>query len=246
MPAVLVHGVPETSALWDGLAPLLGRDDVVTLQLPGFGTPRPAGFGATKEDYVDWLVGELESRQGDGPIDLVGHDWGGGFTVRLVSIRPDLVRSWVTDGAGLGDIEFEWHDFAKIWQTPEEGEKFWAEQLATPVEERAGVFELFGLSHDSAVKLSGMVDETMAGCILPLYRSATNVGVEWAPDFHDIPKPGLVLAATEDAFLSLDRSRVGAERAGARFEVLEGLGHWWMLQDPARAAAVIRDFWSTC
>ena len=77
MPAVLVHGVPETSALWDGLVPLLGRDDVVTLQLPGFGTPRPDGFGATKEEYVDWLVGELESRQGDGPIDLVGHDWGG-------------------------------------------------------------------------------------------------------------------------------------------------------------------------
>lgn len=246
MPAVLVHGVPETSALWDGLVPLLGRDDVVTLQLPGFGTPRPAGFGATKEEYVDWLVGQLESRRGDGPIDLVGHDWGGGFTVRLVSIRPDLVRSWVTDGAGLGDIEFEWHDFAKIWQTPEEGEKFWADQLATPVEERAGVFELFGVSHDDAVKLAGQVDETMAGCILPLYRSATNVGVEWAPDFHDIPKPGLVLAATEDAFLSLDRSRVGAERAGARFEVLEGLGHWWMLQDPARAAAVIKDFWSTC
>src|SRR5688572_14123421 len=238
MPAVLVHGVPETSALWDDLVPLLGRDDIVTLQLPGFGTPRPAGFGATKEEYVDWLVGELEARQGDGPIDLVGHDWGGGFTVRLVSIRPELVRSWATDGAGLGDIEFEWHDFAKIWQTPEEGERFWADQLATPVEERAGVFELFGLSHESAVKLSGMVDERMAGCILPLYRSAMTVGQDWAPDFHDIPKPGLVLAATEDAFLSLDRSRAGAERAGARFEVLEGLGHWWMLQDPARAAAI--------
>ena len=44
---------------------------------------------------------------------------------------------------------------------------------------------------------------------------------------HDIPKPGLVLAATEDAFLSVDRARVGAA-------------------DPARAASVITDFWASC
>ena len=246
MPAVLVHGVPETSALWDDLVPLLGRDDVVALQLPGFGCPRPDGFGATKEEYVDWLVGELESLQSDGPVDLLGHDWGGGFVVRLVSIRPDLVRSWITDGAGIGDIEFEWHDFAKIWQTPGEGEAFWEQQIGAPVEERAGVFELFGLSHDAAVKLAGMVDERMAACILPLYRSAMTVGQEWGPDFRDIPKPGLVLAATEDAFLSAERAKVGADRAGAQLAMLEGLGHWWMLQDPAVAAAVIKDFWASC
>ena len=52
------------------------------------------------------------------PVDLVGHDWGGGFALRLVSLRPDLVRTWVLDAAGLADVEFEWHDFAKIWQTP--------------------------------------------------------------------------------------------------------------------------------
>ncbi len=246
MPAVLVHGVPETAALWDGLVPLLDRDDVVALQLPGFGCPRPDGFGATKEEYVDWLIGALEGLQADGPIDLLGHDWGGGFVVRLVSIRPDLVRSWISDAAGLGDIEFEWHDFAKIWQTPEEGEQFWKDQLATPVEERAGVFELFGLSHDDAVKLSAMVDERMAGCILPLYRSATSVGTEWAPDFHDIPKPGLVLVPTEDAFLAEERAATGAQRAGAKLERLEGLGHWWMLQDPAKGAAVIKAFWASC
>src|SRR3954468_6953618 len=98
MPAVLVHGVPETPAIWEPLVSHLHRDDVITPQFPGFGCPRPDGFGATKEEYVEWLIGELEAI--DGPIDLVGHDWGGGLTVRLVSTRPDLVRSWVTDAAG--------------------------------------------------------------------------------------------------------------------------------------------------
>src|SRR5215469_1405212 len=89
-----------------------------------------------------WLATELE-RLGD-PVDLVGHDWGGGFVVRLVSTRPELVRSWVTDAAGIGDVEFEWHDFAKIWQTPQAGEDFFAQQLAASTQERAGVFQMFG------------------------------------------------------------------------------------------------------
>jgi hypothetical protein len=27
--------------------------------------------------------------------------------------------------------------------------------------------------------------------------------------------------------------------------VLDGLGHWWMLQDPARSAVVLTRFWET-
>jgi pimeloyl-ACP methyl ester carboxylesterase len=245
MPAVFVHGVPETPAIWDALRSHLGRDDVIALQLPGFACPRPAGFGATKEDYVAWLVGELEKIATDGPIDLVGHDWGGGLTVRLVSTRADLVRSWVSDGAGFGDVDFEWHDFAKIWQTPGEGEQFFADNLAIPVEERGAVFEMFGVPHDAAVALGRPLDQTMIDCILALYRSAINVGKEWGPDFHDIGAPGCVLIPSDDAFLSPEGSRVGAKRAGASAIELDGLGHWWMLQDPARGAATLREFWAT-
>ena len=145
MPAVLVHGVPETPAVWDHLRSELKRDDIVTPQLPGFGCPRPPGFGATKEEYVAWLVAELEALAATGPVDLVGHDWGGGFVVRVVSTRPDLVRSWVTDAAGIGDVNFEWHDVAKIWQTPGEGEQFFEQQSAATPKERGAVFEMFGI-----------------------------------------------------------------------------------------------------
>jgi hypothetical protein len=37
-------------------------------------------------------------------------------------------------------------------------------------------------------------------------------------------------------------ARRSAERFGADVAVLEGLGHWWMLQDPPRAAAALRGF----
>ena len=244
MPAVLVHGVPETPAIWNPLLAHLNRSDVITLQLPGFGCARPEGFGATKEEYVDWLIGELEAIQDQGPIDLVGHDWGGGLVVRLVSLRPDLVHTWITDAAGLGDASFEWHDFAKIWQTPGAGEDFFAAQLALSPEEQAGVFEVFGVPHDEAMKMTKL-DQTMADAILDLYRSATAVGKEWAPAFRDIPAPGIVIIPADDAFLAEERARGAAAQAGASVVELPGVGHWWMVQDPAAGAAMLEKAWAS-
>jgi len=166
------------------------------------------------EEYAAWLVAELE-RLGD-PVDLVGHDWGGGFVVRVVSTRPELVRSWVTDAAGIGDVEFEWHDFAKIWQTPQAGEDFWDQQLATSTEERAGVFQMFGVPEEPALDLASHINRTMADCILDLYRSAVDVGWQWGPDFAAIPAPGLVIIPGEDPFLSAASATKAAARAGAR------------------------------
>jgi len=120
MPAVFVHGVPDTSRVWQGVVARLPRRDVVTLSLPGFGGPTPDGFDATKEAYVRWLLDELAAQPD--PIDLVGHDWGALLVVRAVSLAPDRVRSWAVGGAPL-DPDYEWHQAARRWQTPEIGER---------------------------------------------------------------------------------------------------------------------------
>ena len=195
------------------------------------------------ETPAGWLVAQLES-MGDA-VDLVGHDWGGGFVVRVVSTRPDLVRSWVTDAAGLADAGFEWHDFAKIWQTPQAGEDFWDQQLAASPAERAGVFEMFGVPAEPALDLASRVNRSMADCIMDLYRSAVDVGKQWGPDFAAIPAPGLVIIPGEDPFQNAASAARAAARAGATTAALNGAGHWWMLQDPARAATVLREFWAT-
>ena len=39
--------------------------------------------------------------------------------------------------------------------------------------------------------------------------------------------------------------RRAADRARARTEVLDGLGHWWMVQDPVRDAEALTRFWET-
>ncbi len=243
MTAVFVHGVPETPAVWSSLLAALGRPDSGALWLPGFDGVRPEGFGATMDEYAAWLVAQLERL--DEPADLVGHDWGGGLVVRVVSTRPELVRSWVTDAAAVGDPEFEWHDLAKVWQTPQAGEDFWEQQLAMPPRERAGVFQAYGVPAQAALELASQLSLTMADCILDLYRSAVDVGKRWGQDFAAVPAPGLVIIPGEDPFLNAATAVRAAGPAGARTVALDGLGHWWMLQDPVRAAAVLREFWVT-
>jgi len=92
MPAFLVHGVPDTHHLWDKTRERLSRRDVLAPDLPGFGAPTPPGFRPVKEAYVDWLIDEI-ARVGE-PVDLVGHDWGALLVQRVVSLRPDLIRTW--------------------------------------------------------------------------------------------------------------------------------------------------------
>jgi pimeloyl-ACP methyl ester carboxylesterase len=244
--AVFVHGNPETAAIWEPLLAALGHDNAIALSPPGFGAPVPDGFAATADEYAEWLVAELE--QVGHPVDLVGHDWGAGHTMRVAIERPDLLRSWCCDIAGAYAPDYVWHDNAQIWQSPGAGEEFVANMLAASSADRAAIYESLGITADVAATLADAYDEDMGRCILALYRSAAQptmaqLGAK-LPEAAN--RPGLVIIATEDHYTGGEaRARDSAARADARVEVLDGLGHWWMLQDPTRGAAVLRAFWDT-
>jgi pimeloyl-ACP methyl ester carboxylesterase len=244
MTVVLVHGNPETEAIWSPLVDALERDDVVRLSPPGFGAPLPDEFPATFLSYRDWLEGELGAF--DRPVDVVGHDWGGGHVVNMVMHRPELVRSWASDVVGLFDLDYVWHDLAQVWQTPGEGEKLVGELLGGTVQDRAERMAAFGIPLDIGLSIAPAQGPDMARAILLLYRSARQPAMaEAGRDLANAAaRPGLSLLATEDPYIgSLDTRRRAADRAGAHTEVLDGLGHWWMLQDPARGAAALTRFW---
>lgn len=244
MTVVLVHGNPETDALWGPLVEALGRDDVVRLSPPGFGVPLPEGFSGTYLAYRDWLEGEVEAI--DGPVDLVGHDWGGGHVVNLVTDRPELVRSWVSDILGCFDPDYVWHDLAQVWQTPGEGEELVETFLGGTPEERAALYATVGMPIDVGTAIAAGQGSDMARAILLLYRSARQPAMAQAGrDLENAAaRPGLSVLATEDPYVgSVQSRRRAADRAGARTEVLEGLGHWWMVEDPVRSAAVLTQFW---
>ena len=240
MAIVLVHGNPETPAVWAPLIEAWGRDDIITPNLPGFGSPLPSGFAATKEAYLDWLIAELEAI-GE-PVDLIGHDWGGGLAGRLAMVRPDLLTSWASDAIGLFHPRYEWHDAALIWQTPVEGEALIDAMLDTSLEERTAGFAALGIPEPTAGILAAAADKQMGECILSLYRSATQPAmVEWGKDVEGAKaRPGLFLHAPEDPYVGKGRgaSEVAAAM-GASVGELTGRGHWWMVEDPAQGAEVL-------
>jgi pimeloyl-ACP methyl ester carboxylesterase len=245
MTLVLVNGNPETAAIWPPLITELGRDDTLTLSPPGFGAPLPDGFDATYDDYVAWLIGELEAI-GE-PVDLVGHDWGANFTLRLACERPDLLRSWSIDTAGCFAPDYVFDDVpCHIWQTPGAGEEAIAGWLALGVEDRASLNESMGMTPEVARVLAKALDDTMGQCILAVYRSVPEaVLAHWGQKVSAASaRPGLVIFPVEDRYTGGEaRHRWVAERAGAKVAVLEGVGHWWMLQDPAAGAAALQSFW---
>jgi pimeloyl-ACP methyl ester carboxylesterase len=243
MTIVLVHGNPETEAIWDDLVPHLRNDDVVRLSPPGFGSAIPSGFDCSIDAYRDWLAGELETLAQ--PIDLVGHDWGGGHVMRIAMDCSGLIRSWTTDVLGIFDADYVWHDLAQAWQTAEIGEQAVAQMVSTPADARAKRYESLGMTSAIAQKVAAGADSDLGTAILALYRSAAQ------PVTRDLgtglpraaAKPGLALIATEDSYCGGETlARRSAERAGAKVAVLEGAGHWWMCQQPKQGADAINAF----
>jgi len=93
-PALLLHGVPQTAICWRDLLGELARDRVVL-------APDIKGLGGSEDvgSYdLPTLAAELAAlimHEVDGPVDLVGHDWGGAVALALAAGRPELVRRLV-------------------------------------------------------------------------------------------------------------------------------------------------------
>ena len=241
MPKAFVHGVPETSAIWGALVEKLearGIGEITLLTPPGFGAPVPQGFEPIQSNYREWLIAELEALGGN--VDLVGHDWGAGHVYGALEARPDLIRSWATDSAGLMHPDYEWHDMAQAFQTPEVGEQSVAALFGGTLADRAAILTGFGVPSDTAELVSAHQNEEMARCILALYRSAIQ------PAMADLSKrlaeteqrPGLVFIPTEDHFVGTEQMYAEvATTLGANALTMKGFNHWWMFGEGVAIAA---------
>ena len=249
MTVVLVHGNPETDAVWGPLVAELDRTgtgrgrDVIRLSPPGWGAPLPDGWRATIEEYRAWLVGELETI--GYPVDLVGHDLGGAHVAHVAMTRPDLLRTWYCDVLGYYEPGYVWHDLAQVWQTPARGRRPSRRWSPVPRGSRAG------WCPSACAPTSRRQWRRATRRTWPVASSgSTATPPPLARIGERLPaaaaRPGLAVHATEDHFTGTEKTRRrAASRAGARFAVMEGVGHWWTAQDPARGAAMLRDFWDS-
>ncbi|MEM8635956.1 MAG: alpha/beta fold hydrolase [Pseudomonadota bacterium] len=240
MTVVFIHGVPDTSALWQPIVSALGlpESEYFAPNLPGFGTGWPEQFVPTKDGYADWLLMQIEglTRRTNQQVDIVGHDWGAIFTQRIASLRPDLVRSWTVIDA-IMHPDYIWHKTAKRWQTPLLGELM----MAVSTRKMLGrALHGAGVPKETAATQAKHWNGVMKRSILSLYRSAKTVTDEWTSELDALPKKGLIIFGDEDPFVDAKFAHHFGEERRFPVHVVPDRGHWLLLEDPALVAALLK------
>jgi pimeloyl-ACP methyl ester carboxylesterase len=246
MPAVFVHGFPETDRIWDSLRRVLEHDSIA-LALPGFGAPRPPGFSASKDAYAEWLADALGGIEG--PIDLVGHDVGALLTLRVATAFAVPLRSFAVDVAPIFHPSFAWSERVHQLQMPGVGEETLRETRTADLEDAASTASRLvkaGVPMDEAIAMGAAHDETMSRSILDFYRSAVpNVAADWWNDVKGATRAGGLILLLPDPPEDEERSLEVARQLGAQTARLDGLEHCWMAQAPVVVAEVLQGFWAS-
>ncbi len=100
---VLLHGWPDTSALWDEVAPRLAAAGyrVAAPDLRGCGrSDKPSELSSYQMAQLVGDVVSIVNALGDEKVVLVGHDWGAALAWAVATLRADLVERMVAVSVG--------------------------------------------------------------------------------------------------------------------------------------------------
>jgi len=95
-PVLLLHGFPENSRMWDGVAPRLHAAGLRTFAPDQRGYSPGARPSEVSAYAVSELVGDalgLLDGLGLSTVDLIGHDWGAVVAWHLAGRHPERVRT---------------------------------------------------------------------------------------------------------------------------------------------------------
>ena len=120
-PVLLLHGNPDSGAMWKGIAEhLRARHRCIAPDLPGFGHSDSAdAFQPSLDGMAQFVEQFLVTANVERPLDLIAHDFGGPVH-RLGSQTPDAVHRLVAINTVFFS-DYRWH-FQRVWRTPILGE----------------------------------------------------------------------------------------------------------------------------
>jgi len=255
---VLVHGYPDTHVVWRGVVRAL-RDDhhVVTYDVRGAGASEAptSRAGYDLAHLVADLVAVVDATAGDGPVHLVGHDWGsiqsweavctGALGDRLASFTTmsgpalDHVAQWVREQRSSGRAALvrqgvrSW--YVAFFQLPGLAPLGWRSFVSGPFRRYLR-------------RVEGLGDDAQPGPSLPrdgangvqLYRR--NVPSRMAdPQPRTTDVPVLQVVATGDRFITRPVLDDVARHCTDLRQVEVDAAHWFPAARPAEAAALIRE-----
>ncbi|TYB45314.1 alpha/beta fold hydrolase [Actinomadura chibensis] len=242
---VLIHGLGGSTRWWDEVVPPLARSHrVVRIDLLGFGrSAKPSGGGYAIGEQGE-RVGAALTRIGVRRATVVGHSTGGAVATALAERRPELVSALVLIDSGPRLDAFISDGFVgNLLFVPGVGQLLWRFRTDGVVRRSLGT----AFSRPEYEIPRALVDDVRA----TTYHSLTATSREAErylaerplPDrLAPIGKPLLVVFGRDDRRWRASSAADYRAVPGATIELMPGIGHSPMLEDPSRTAASLLDF----
>lgn len=232
---VLLHGFPQTSHSWRQVTPLLNTAGYRTVAPDQRGySPgaRPDGRTAYRASELVDDVAELINALGDGPVHLVGHDWGAAVAWGLAASRPDLVRTLTSVSAPHPGA------FVKSFLHSDQLLRSWYMAAFQPPFLPEFLIDRFPALFDDLLRRTGMDDEQLADVRRDVIDAgALTSALNWYRAMMLNTPPALArrvavpvthVWGAHDTALSRRGAELAADFAIADFDlrVLPDGGHW--------------------
>ncbi len=250
-PLVLIHGFTATWRCWLPVLGLLApRFEVIAPTLHGHdgGPPSPPG-AETLADATDHFESILDGLGVD-TAHLAGNSLGGALALELA--KRGRARSVVAISPGGGweeddhkEVERIIRLFKRTQRSARATVKHHERLLARPGFRKIGMRDVMARGHLVPAEEAVLLTRSSIRCAVvdDVFKTMRD-GTGRVVDLDQVKAPTLVVWGDRDRLLPMERhaDRFRTEIPGVRFEVLPGLGHTPMWDDPGRIAQLIGDF----
>jgi pimeloyl-ACP methyl ester carboxylesterase len=245
-PLLLIQGMSGNTAHWgEGfLAPLEEDFELIAYDHRSIGQSARAEGSFSITDLADDAAGLLDAL-GAERVHVMGVSMGGMVAQQLALRHPERVRSLVLgctypggQGARLADDAVVQRLVEPVLAGDREGalRAGWEANVSSRVAADPAAWDRFRViaaQHPAAVPV--LMEQMRA---IQAHDASARLG--------EIATPTLVVHGTEDQMLPVVNGRLIAGLIpGARLEILEGVGHMFWFEEPARSAELVRDFCRT-
>ena len=240
---LLIHGSAGSTAWWDPVVPALaGACRVIRVDLLGHGrsSSPPGGFDIPAHAR---RVGAALDRLSAGRVTVIGHSMGCMVATALAEQRPDKVASLALIDMGPSlDAAIPDGLLVRLLLARFPGRLLW--RLRSEATIRKALSSAFTLRVDipgAVIEAAlGMTHRALAGTAR---GSDDYLRQQSLPDrLATIGVPVLVIFGAEDARYPSSSATAYREIPGARVELLPGVGHTPMLEDPQTTSKLLLEF----
>ncbi len=257
---LLLHGFPEYGGAWGDLAPLLAeRFHCIAPDQRGYG--QSWAPEAVSDYAAGKLVGDMVALIGDGPVTVLGHDWGAAVAYGLAMFHPALVdRLIIMNGVhpvpfqralAAGGAQTAASQYIHVLRAEGSEDRFAADGFAKLLTLFSANMDLSWLSGETRQayltewaregRLRGMINWYRASPLAVAKPGVPLAGLPALPvERLQVRCPHLLIWGTQDRAL-LPEATEGLEAFAADLTRVEiaGADHWLHHQKPAAVAQAI-------